>query len=253
MISPHHPLDCPVCLRLPVHAAVTQVRTAMERVEYRIDSCGSVTSHSLSSLTGRCTRGRRRDELLLPLPPPPAPPGSAPAAPARQARQCRAVPGSRRLGHHAAQPRQMHPSPHGPLPAPLLRVRARSERWRTRRRALGGAGTARRKTDPANRFVGCVGDSCSRKWGLLSDRVARRPGSLDCRFLAPRLRAGSASTIAATQTTRDRHDRPRQPLAAVVCATGTVDPPPPSPPPLPLVQVLTALPSTGSSASSQGL
>jgi hypothetical protein len=97
---------------------------AVERVECRVGSGGLVTSHSLSSSTGRCTRGRRCDEAPLPLPPPPAPPGSAPAAPARQARQCRAVPGPRRLGHHAAQPRPMferrNQSPHGPLPVPCF-------------------------------------------------------------------------------------------------------------------------------------
>jgi hypothetical protein len=96
----------------------------MERVECRVDGSGSVTSHSLSSSTSRRTRGRRRDEPPLPLSPPPAPPGSAPAAQARQARQCRAVRGPRRLGHHAAQPRQMYErrrsAHHGPLPVPCF-------------------------------------------------------------------------------------------------------------------------------------
>jgi hypothetical protein len=43
--------------------------------------------------------------------------------------------------------------------------------------ALGRAGTALRRTDPATRFVSCVCRYCPRTWGLLSNRVARRHGS----------------------------------------------------------------------------
>jgi hypothetical protein len=89
----------------------------------------------------------------------------------------------------------------------LLRVRARCERWRTRRRALGGAGAALRlrKTDPATRFVGCVGSNCPRTYVGAAVRLSVQP-SWFVRSLIPRAQAARR-----VRKHRSRHtDYPRQ-------------------------------------------